>query len=286
MAAIQLTGSVGLGGKNNPQDVKTIQVTLNKLLALIPPTRKLAVDSRLGSRPENSKTVEAIKLFQKKVVGMIRPDGIIDPNGKSHRKINEKLSALTVAAVAPISATLKKKLFEYEGNVPHMYLDTKGFVTVGVGHLLKDVEVAKKMPFVVRDTGVSATVKQIEDEFKLIKKRPFGNKEPAFKFKAFTSLIITDSTINAEVVSHISNFENELKRIYGAAEFSAFPNNVKLALFDMIFNLGMTKLNNLFFNFNKHIKSGDYKKAALESSRTGISGSRNAYVANLLSTAI
>ena len=166
MAAIQLIGSVGLGGKNNPQDVKTIQVTLNKLLALIPPTRKLSEDSRLGTRPENSKTVEAIKLFQKKVVGMIRPDGKIDPNGKSHRKVNEKLTAITIAAVVPISATLKatlkKKLFEYEGNVPHMYLDTKGFVTVGVGHLLKDVEAAKKMPFVVRDTSVSATVKQIE----------------------------------------------------------------------------------------------------------------------------
>ena len=41
---------------------------------------------------------------------------------------------------------------KYEGNVPHMYLDTKGYVTVGVGHLLNDVEAAKKFlsPFGIR----------------------------------------------------------------------------------------------------------------------------------------
>ncbi|WP_231613265.1 hypothetical protein [Pseudoalteromonas sp. SWXJZ94C] len=58
------------------------------LLSLITPTQKLKVDSRLGSRPENSKTVAAIKLFQSKVVNMVRPDGKIDPNGRTHSEIN------------------------------------------------------------------------------------------------------------------------------------------------------------------------------------------------------
>jgi len=52
----------------------------------------------------------------------------------------------------------------------------------------------------------------------------------------------------------------------------------------MIFNLGMTTLKNEFPNFNKQIKAGDFKKAALECSRKDISDARNLYVKNLLST--
>jgi hypothetical protein len=45
--------------------------------------------------PESSKTVAAIKLFQSKVLNMLRPDGKIDANGRTHRKINEKLIAVS-----------------------------------------------------------------------------------------------------------------------------------------------------------------------------------------------
>ena len=90
---------------------------------------------------------------------MVRPDGKIDPNGKSHRKLNEQLKNLVpaVSVFAPLPVTLKaklkKKLFQYEGKIPHMYLDTKGYVTVGIGHLLKDVAAAQKVPFLVRNTN-------------------------------------------------------------------------------------------------------------------------------------
>lgn len=288
MSTMRISQSVGLGGQNAPADIKAVQVALNKMLGQLAPTKKLTEDGRLGSRPENSKTVAAIKLFQSKVVRMIRPDGKIDANGRSHKKMNEQLSKfIAIAAVAisgSLKTTLKQNIEKYEGKIPHMYLDTKGFVTIGTGHLLKDAEAAKKVPFVVRDTGVAATTKQIEDEFSLIKARPFGDREAANKFKAFTQLIITSGTMDYQVEKHIVSFESELKRIYGGVEFSAFPDSVKLALFDMIFNLGMTKLSNLFTNFNKYIKSGDYNKAALECSRTGISDARNLYVKSLLST--
>lgn len=33
-------------------------------------------------------------------------------------------------------ATLKKNLSKYEGKIDHLYLDTKGKVTVGIGHLI------------------------------------------------------------------------------------------------------------------------------------------------------
>ncbi len=84
MAKLQITQSVGIGGVNNPNDIKAVQAALNKLVGLIPPTKKLVEDGKLGSKPENSKTVVAIKAFQKKVVGMVRPDGKTDANGGRH----------------------------------------------------------------------------------------------------------------------------------------------------------------------------------------------------------
>lgn len=117
---------------------------------------------------------------------------------------------------------LKKKLVQYEGNIPHMYLDANGFVTVGVGHLIETTEEAEKLPFIQKSTKKQATDKE----------------------------------------------------------------NGKLALFDMIFNLGMTNLKNRWPNFNKHIKRRDWQKAATECKRKPpVSASRNQYVRDLLQKA-
>jgi len=93
MSNVTLSGSVGIGGKNNHQDILNIQVALNQRLNLIAPMTRLKEDKSLGKHPEKSKTVAAIKVFQKKVVGFSNADGLIDVNGSTHKKIN-----LTVAA--------------------------------------------------------------------------------------------------------------------------------------------------------------------------------------------
>lgn len=107
MSSIKITQSVGLGGINNLKDVKAVQAALNTLLTLIPPTVAIPEDGLLNTRIENSKTIAAIKLFQSKVLGQLRPDGRIDPAGHTHRKINEKLTNLAVRkeAVLKMPAT-------------------------------------------------------------------------------------------------------------------------------------------------------------------------------------
>jgi hypothetical protein len=69
-------------------------VKIGKLQKLIQITKKLAVDGSLGSKPELSKTVAAIKVFQQKAMNFYRPDGRIDLNGKTHRAINQKLKVV------------------------------------------------------------------------------------------------------------------------------------------------------------------------------------------------
>jgi GH24 family phage-related lysozyme (muramidase) len=286
MGSMRITQSVGIGGKNGVNDIKAVQISLNSLIHLIPPAKSLVVDGKLGFKPENSNTVKAIMLLQKKVVGLTRSDGRIDVNGKTHKKINEKLIAvkpkIPVSTSEALKAKLRKKLEQYEGRVEHMYLDTKGYVTVGVGHMMSSAEEAKKVAFVNAASGAAATKKEIEDEYTLIKSKPFGTAYPAKRFKSYTKLKLTDSTINEITNKHIASFEGELKLIYGATEFKAYPENAKLALFDMIFNLGMSKLKTGYPNFNKYIKANDYKNAALESNRRGVAAERNLYVKKLL----
>ncbi|WP_336964901.1 peptidoglycan-binding domain-containing protein [Sphingobium aquiterrae] len=79
MAAI--ISSVGKGGANAPADVALVQRLLNILTALLglPP---LVADGQCGAR-----TVAAIGAFQFRIIGMIRPDGRIDPGGRSWTRL-------------------------------------------------------------------------------------------------------------------------------------------------------------------------------------------------------
>ncbi len=97
MAAIKLTGSVGICGTNKKPDILTIQRALNDRITLIAPTVKLKEDGSLGLKPEKSKTVAAIMLFQKKLVHMIKPDGLINIDGTTHRKLNSTTGTDTTA---------------------------------------------------------------------------------------------------------------------------------------------------------------------------------------------
>jgi GH24 family phage-related lysozyme (muramidase) len=145
MSSIKITQAVGLGGANNLNDVKVVQTALNKLLKLIPPTKSLIVDGRLGSRPENAKAVAAIKLFQKKVLNMVRPDGKIDANDRTHRKINEKLAGsigLNIGFTLSVKGINLLKAIENFRSKPYddqTGSDIRAWVegaTIGYGHLI------------------------------------------------------------------------------------------------------------------------------------------------------
>lgn len=175
---------------------------------------------------------------------------------------------------------LRRKLDEYEGRIEHMYKDTTGFVTVGVGHLLQDLKAAQALDFIHQASAKKATADEIKDDFEAILAAPAGLFAPLYK--KYTKLRLTSTAIEELTNSHIDSFEKELSRLYGHVEFLRFPSEVKLALFDMIFNLGMTKLRTGFPKFNRSIKANDWAEAAKESNRLDISPARNKYVKDLL----
>jgi peptidoglycan hydrolase-like protein with peptidoglycan-binding domain len=76
-----ITGSVGRGGVNRMQDVKTVQTLLNNHRKL--PLTKLSVNGQA-----DPSTIQAIEEFQRRVVKMSVVDGRVDPAGATLRVLN------------------------------------------------------------------------------------------------------------------------------------------------------------------------------------------------------
>lgn len=188
---------------------------------------------------------------------------------------------------ANIRKTLAVNLERYEGRVPHLYLDRRGHVTVGVGHHVQNRNEMARLTMMTGGAGVpmqAATLKQKQDEFDTIAKLP-ANREAGL-YEKHTKLMMRDQDIDGLLHEHIDSFYGSLAGTYCKAkgypnDFDALPQNVQLALFDMIFNLGVTGLTK-FAQFNKSIKDGDWKKAATQCTRLGVNGDRNEYVKKLL----
>lgn len=185
---------------------------------------------------------------------------------------------------------LRKKLEEYEDRIDHLYRDINGYVTIGIGHMLdnKNAMSGVTMYKVQNDKLTQpATLQEKMAEFEQIKKLPYGQKYTANYYKQHTSLIMRNSDIDFVKNKHIDTFHHELTTVYKkeSGYFDSFNNytpNLQLALFDMIFNLGLPTLKNDFQNFNASVKSSDFSTAAKESHRKQISKERNDYVKNLL----
>lgn len=172
---------------------------------------------------------------------------------------------------------LRNNIERYEGKVSHMYLDSRGFVTIGIGHLVVDVQAAQKLPLQTA-SGEMASEDAIAAEFTLVHQQE-GNRVASY-YQSFTNLHLSDEAIDALTDKHIDSFYSELKTIY--SEFDTFPGNVRLALFDLIFNLGMTSLRKKWPKLNACIAARDWKGAADNCRRRGIADARNDYVKSLL----
>ncbi len=181
-----------------------------------------------------------------------------------------------------LAKKLKKRIQPYEGNIPHMYLDSKGYVTVGIGSLISSLAVAQKLPFVHDKTNKRATANEIQSDYNsVLKANPLKLNFQGSYYKRFTQLILRQNTIDKLFILQVTNFYKELRRLYHG--FNHYPVEVKLALFDMIYNMGLPQLKQEFLKFNKAIGNMNWHKAAKESHRKiPISTKRNNYVKNLL----
>lgn len=221
-----------------------------------------------------------------------------------------------------VLALLRQNLIRFEGAVEHMYRDSLGHVTVGVGHLISSVEHAADVAFLT-SSGEQATRDQIIAEYNRLRSVPetsdgtlppevpdeafFSNYTANwYKARGHVSLWINDGEIERLLNEHIVKFTDDLRDGYlnphalaerGPMNFDSLPDSVKLAAYDLIFNVGKSgffgndrfsgdeRNARGFHDFNIHISNLDWEAAAGEARRSQVSDARNKYVHELLLSA-
>lgn len=184
---------------------------------------------------------------------------------------------------------IRTDLDRWETPILWMYLDSEGLVTVGCGTMLPSSESAKAIPFFHDKTLNAATGAEIATEWTTLhsgsavqKAANPRNKFGANHYRTSSDLRITASISSSLRDSHVAADYQELKRIY--VGFDLLPEDAKLALFDMIYNLGpgrsKTRLHRAsglrgYAHMNTAISKGDWATAALSCMRHGIPSTRN-----------
>ena len=150
-----------------------------------------------------------------------------------------------------------------------MYRDTVGKITVGVGLMLPDAKAAQALPFVLGTR--TATPQEIAAEYTRVDSLPLG-RVSAF-YKPSTQLELTQQTIDAKLSAVLQGFETDLRA--HLPHYDTLPDPVKLALLDMIYNLGPGELFNGFPHLIAAVESGSWAEAAAHCLRRGPSPARN-----------
>jgi GH24 family phage-related lysozyme (muramidase) len=163
------------------------------------------------------------------------------------------------------------KLKEFEGCVPWMYRDTVGKVTVGVGLMLPDTEAAQNLPFFMGTRA--ATPQEIAAEFARVDAMALGR--PSSFYKATGSLELTQQVIDAKLTGVLQQFESHLQA--QIPRYDALPDTVKMALLDMIYNLGPAGLFKGFPHLIAAVETSAWTQAAANCMRHGPSPERNAW---------
>ncbi len=122
----------------------------------------------------------------------------------------------------------------FEGDIPYMYLDIAGLVTVGIGHMIPNLSWAQQIPFVARSTAAPASADDIQSDFQAVAVAAKG--QPASAYERITSLNLPDGWAVQDASQRLQNeYLPPLKMQYPG--YDGYPQPAQEALLDMIYNL-------------------------------------------------
>src|SRR2546425_850583 len=136
------------------------------------------------------------------------------------------------------------KLTHFEGSIRFMYLDTVGLVTVGVGEMLPNPAAACQVLF--NGLNGPASEDEIIADFRRVKAMQPGLG--ASTYYVDNSLTVLPYDIKNMLLKHVIYFDGALAQFYRG--YMKFPDGIKVALIDLAFNLGMSKLEKEYPTFN------------------------------------
>ncbi len=176
------------------------------------------------------------------------------------------------ASAGPSSAEeYYQDLVAHEGEYSFLYIDTRGFVTVGIGNLVGSAQAAAALPFVRRSDGKPATATEKIAAFNHVKGKPAGRR--ARYYRIFTDLDLPEASIKTLALGRLRNeFIPGLEAMF--PKFDDFPLPARRALVDMAYNLGVGGLRK-FTKLVKSVNARDWAAAAKECHRSTCRASRN-----------
>jgi GH24 family phage-related lysozyme (muramidase) len=150
-----------------------------------------------------------------------------------------------------------------EEYVPHLYLDKKGNVTVGIGHLVPDVDEAKKLVFTKRGTNIGASQKEIERAFNIVNSSGLTNTR-ASAFRNLTNIFMTEADAVTQAMNDIDEFLRILKSPDYFPEFDTYPTLAKRGLLDLAYNVGPDRARDEYKATTAAVRRRNWKQAGIE----------------------
>jgi GH24 family phage-related lysozyme (muramidase) len=180
--------------------------------------------------------------------------------------------------VTPVfKRALLDMLEKHEGCETCLYLDTKDVVSVGVGHACFSSQEAARLPFLKTINYKPANPDEVVYAWASLKYQ--SGTVP--KLRRHPGLIMERLHIEALLLEDIKRFQTVLANTF--PEYDSYPDSVRLALFDMAFNLGSLVK---FPRLTEAVKARDWEAAAEQCVRRGIGNERNADTKKLFLSAL
>lgn len=168
-----------------------------------------------------------------------------------------------------------ENLKRWEGCVPFMYLDVKGYVTCGIGNLLSTEGAAVDLPW--RRGGRDATFSELRSDYGRVKSSEAGHS--THYYERLTTCRLTTAAIEELAYDRLTiEFLPDLRRLFPG--FDELPGTCKEALIDMAWNLGTGKLAQ-FTHLREAVTGRNWDKAAGACHRLGVRESRNDWCAEM-----
>lgn len=147
----------------------------------------------------------------------------------------------------------------FEGEVPWMYLDIKGLVTIAFGNLIDPIQHAQGLEMLCAD-GSLATQAQIDAEWRRVKGITAGAKNGHRWIKQFTSLRMTPEGMQRLMLAKADQMVLTLRKRFPA--WDTWPADAQLGTLSLAWACGPA------FNFPRLVKSlnaRDFQSAAGQS---------------------
>lgn len=193
---------------------------------------------------------------------------------------------------------------DFEDDIPYMYVDSEGKITVGVGHNLSAHRDVLKLKFITKrrtrkavkggDQGVpldakrglemTASTAEIQNDYDFLVKNNGLRKYLPTQLEAYTTLELPASDIDSLFDSDLAGAIAAAKKPFGIA-FDGYPESAKAALIDIAFNTGNVAGFQILVmailgsgSYGKQSMSDRWKVAARESKRGQVKPRRNTVV--------